>query len=232
MKENTITLIEASQAAQTFLEVWGDRPFENTNGLNINGSLALYYFLQRLNAKVVIEVGTWRGFSTWVVEQALPEAEILTSDPILASRQFLDPKHFQPEYRTVKSHYTYQDFSVLGIQVPPEEIDSHVAFFDDHQDKFPRLLQAKQKGFKHLIFDDNVPFKYSHKTFENHRENADDWSIVTEFIEDYEIFPPLYDGRHFRHQYPMNGLNITPQEPYFSQRNFYSYVTYVKLKTT
>ena len=231
MQENTISCEEAELVSEAYLEIWPSRPFDNANGLGINGCLALHYFLRRLNPKVVVEVGTWRGFSTWVIEQALPDVEeIITSDPILASRQFLDPKHFQPEYRIEKAHYTYQDFSVLHLQVPPEEVDSHVVFFDDHQDKFPRLIQAKQKGFKHLIFDDNVPFKYSHTTFENHRANPEHWSVISDYIDEYEIFPALYDATHFRHKYAINGLNITKREPYYSERDFQSYVTYVKLK--
>lgn len=230
MQENTIPCDEADRVAEAYLDIWPDRPFNNSNGLGINGCLALHYFLQRLNSKLVVEVGTWRGFSTWVIERALPEANIITSDPILASRQFLDPKQFLPEYRTDRAHYTWQDFSVMNVQVAPEDADSQVVFFDDHQDKFPRLVQAKQKGFKHLIFDDNVPFEYSHTTFENHRQNPEHWDIISNYVEEYEIFPPLYDAKHFRKGYDMKGLNITKREPYYSEREYQSYVTYVKLK--
>jgi len=54
--------------------------------------------------------------------------------------------------------------------------------------------------------------------------------VITDYIEEYEIFPALYDANHFRENYEISGLNITEREPYFSERGFISYVTYIKLK--
>ncbi len=222
--------VEIENCARSFADVWPNRPFENTNGLASNGALALYYFLRKVDPKSVVEVGTWRGFSTWVIEQAVPEAHIICTDPILASRQFLDPAQFLPEYRLQRVEYTWQDFSVLSIVVPPEERDNCVVFFDDHQDKWPRLLQAKAKGFRHIIFDDNTPYEATHQTFEAKRNDAPFWELLMQEVDEYTIFPALYDGRHFRSGEQMTGIGIPPIEPFYSDRIYNSYVTYVRLK--
>ncbi|MDT9694108.1 hypothetical protein Q5762_38425, partial [Streptomyces sp. P9(2023)] len=70
-----------------------------------------------------------------------------------------------------------------------------VVFFDDHQNKIPRLEQAIKKGFKHIVYDDNVPYKYTHTSFEYLFDVEKDTS-VKKYFERYEIFPPIYSGKH------------------------------------
>ncbi len=229
-ESTAFTREEIEHYARAFAELWPNRPFDNSNGLASNGALALFYFLKRLDPRSVVEVGTWRGFSTWVIEQAVPEAHIICTDPILASRQFLNPSQFQPEYRLERVEYTWQDFSVLNIVVPPEEADECVVFFDDHQDKWPRLLQAKAKGFRHIIFDDNTPYVATHQTFEAQKEDSRFWDALMSEVEEYAVFPSLYDASHFRSGDQMQGIGIDPIEPYFTDRQYNSYVTYVRLK--
>ena len=214
-------------------ELWDNKPFGNNNGLGAQGSLTLYYYMKRLLPSLVFEIGCWRGFSTWVIEQAVQHKNIITSDPVFALQQFFDKSIYEPTYRPKGVQYTSQDFSVLNVNIQPQDRDKTFLFFDDHQDKIARLIQAKQKGFKHILFDDNLPFPYTHKTFQ--KGLADDHSIRTflKEVKTYEIFPPLYDAKYFRnHNLKLEGLNIPKNRDYnflYQERDGYTWITYVEL---
>lgn len=223
------------EAAKEWENVWQKRPFENNNGLGCQGAFALYYFLREMSPtpEIVYEIGTWRGFSTWVIRMALPRAKIVCSDPILASRQFLDQKSFLPEFRLEDVEYTWQDFSNMEILIPPLKADKAVVFFDDHQNKASRVKQAAEKGIKHIIFDDNTPFQYTHKTFEyQFLENPQSKKETLQQFSRYEIFPPLFDGIN-RGKIPLKGIfkeDLSAElKGLYSQRDLYSWVTKVEL---
>lgn len=218
--------------ASEWEEVWKERPFENSNGLGCQGAFALYYFLKEMNPapELVVECGTWRGFSTWVIKMAVPNAKIICSDPILASKQFLNKAVFTPEYRLKEAEYTWQDFSNIEITIPEEKRDRAVVFFDDHQNKVPRLEQAIKKGFKHIIYDDNVPYEYTHTSFE-YLFNVEKDTSVKKYFERYEIFPPIYSGKH-KSGFKLNGLlekEIVSLKSFFKEKDLYSWVTKVEV---
>jgi hypothetical protein len=65
-----------------FASIMRHRPFDNEQGLRGVSAFALYWFIRRVVPGVVLEVGVWRGFSTWLIEQAAPAAEIHCFDPL------------------------------------------------------------------------------------------------------------------------------------------------------
>lgn len=202
--------------------------------LAAKGAFALFYFLREMSPRpeLVFEIGTWRGFSTWVIRQALPEAKIICSDPILASKQYLDKALFLPEYRLPDVNYTWQDFSNIDFNTPKEMQEKVVVFFDDHQNKLPRTIQAAAKGIRHLIFDDNVPFKYSHETFENsYLDTKLRTSVFNEFKR-YEIFPPMFNAET-REDIKIDGIFDDGMRhllgDFYKGKQIYSWVTKVEL---
>ncbi|WP_444677466.1 hypothetical protein [Halomonas sp. E19] len=220
------------ELAREWEAIWEARPFDNSNGLACQGAFALYYFLKEMNPapELVVECGTWRGFSTWVIQKAVPNAKIVCSDPILASRQFLNQSVFTPEYRTREAEYTWQDFSNIDIHIPEGKRDRAVVFFDDHQNKLPRLKQAIEKGFKHIIYDDNVPYKYTHTSFE-YLFNVEKDARAKKYFSRYEIFPPIYSAKH------KSGVNLEGvlekdgfySNCFFEGKEAYSWVTKVEV---
>ena len=108
-----------------------------------------------------------------------------------------------------------------------------VAFFDDHQDKLPRLRQCRAAGVRHVIFDDNVAAPYTHRTLEH--ERAAESPLLEQEIERYEVFPALWPV-----DLPVGDLHIQEAGLDFPvdrelrdihrERNWHSYVTYVRLK--
>jgi hypothetical protein len=110
-----------------------------------------------------------------------------------------------------------------------------VAFFDDHQNKLPRLLQCYAAGIKHAIFDDNTRAFVTHRTLEHDRSEPSSAAMLDRLVETYEVFPALWPV----HASP-GGLRIEedglglPVEDGFAnihaERVWHSYVTYVRLR--
>ena len=106
-------------------------------------------------------------------------------------------------------------------------------FLDDHQNKLPRLLQCKAAGVKHVIFDDNMTAPYTHRTLEH--ERAADPSRLEQELELYETFPALWpiDFRHGDLHLKEAGMDFPVDRELrdiYRDRNWHSYVTYVRLK--
>ncbi|WP_346351802.1 hypothetical protein N2M06_04950 [Oceanimonas sp. AH20CE76] len=215
--------------------IWESRPFENNNGLNCQGAFSLFYFLREMNPKpeLVFEIGTWRGFSTWIIRKALPGVRVVCSDPILASRQFLNQDVFQPEYRLSDVEYTWQDFSNIEVEITGDDREKVVVFFDDHQHKIPRIKQAAEKGIKHIIFDDNVPFEYTHESleyiFQQQPDLRDD--ILSNFHR-YDVFPLVFKSDNPKYNklksvFDKKFMHMLPA--LYESRDVYSWVTKIEL---
>ncbi len=127
-----------------FLNIYENRPIEtNICGMRSEGNFFLWHLLRKIKPSLVIESGVWKGQSTWTIEQAVPEAEIICMDPDLTNRIYISQDAF----------YTTTDFSEYEFDLP--EGKPVVAFFDDHINAYDRVLQCSVKGIKHIIFDDN-----------------------------------------------------------------------------
>src|SRR5690349_11745655 len=79
-----------------FAAIMQARPFQNHSGLRGVSAFAFYYFLRQLKPTLVFEVGVWKGFSTWLIEQAVPEARIFCFDPIFSLSGLLDETKMGP----------------------------------------------------------------------------------------------------------------------------------------
>ena len=212
-----------------------NRPFENSEGVRGVSAFALYWFIKKIDPTIVFEIGVWRGFSTWIIEQAAPSAEVYCFDPILPIEYYLDKEKFGETYRSTRAHYSGQDFSCAEI---PKTISKHsqpLAFFDDHQNKLPRLLQCRDAGVSNIIFDDNTFECYTHRTLEHDRHDPDLAVILEREIEVYETFPALWpvELKYGPLDIQESGIGF-PFEPAFQKvyddRNWHSYVTYVRLR--
>jgi hypothetical protein len=196
----------------------------------------LYYWVRELEPKLIVESGTWRGFSTWVMRQAAPEAKIVSLDPIFSLGYCLDQNKIGNGYWPADLERMGTDFSCAGFEfiVKPQP---SLVLFDDHQHKIHRLQQAIQKGFQHIIFDDNLPGQATHKTFFHYLQDPEIKAWMEQVIERFEIFPPLWDTQAgMRNEVFVSGLNI-PRDPALScldttrlPRSGYTWLTYIKIK--
>jgi hypothetical protein len=221
------------EALRDFARIMKRRPFDNEEGLRGVSAFALYWFIRRIAPSVVFESGVWRGFSTWLIEQAAPTAEIHCFDPLFMLQHLIPRRRLGKTYRSPRARYSNHDFSCAPIGELVAGRADALAFFDDHQNKLPRLLQCKAAGIKHLVFDDNLAAPTTHRTLEH--ERAADATLLEREIETYETFPALWPvdfhvgDLHLKEA----GMDFPVERELrdvYRDRQWHSYVTYVRLK--
>lgn len=131
---------------EKFMTLYASRPSkENKGGSGFHNSFWLFLFARTLNPKLIIESGVWKGHTSWLLEQACPDATILGFDINLRNL----------EYKNGKVKFYEQDWSEYQFgSVEPEQ---SLVFFDCHVNHAKRILEAHDRGFRHLLFDDNPP---------------------------------------------------------------------------
>lgn len=129
-----------------FCKLYRSRPIARNNlGMGFNHCFAAWFILRAMRPKVVVESGVWRGQSTWLIEQAVPDAEVIAIDPVPEARIYTSPR----------VRYETSDFSRLDWS--QTDVANAVVFFDDHQNAYERLKDMLWLGFRHAIFEDNYP---------------------------------------------------------------------------
>ena len=131
---------------EEFAEIYKSRPVkDNSGGMGFNHSYGLWKILRDRQPNVVMESGVHKGHSTWVIEQAVPEAQVFCFDISLANRHYL----------STRAHYVESDFREFDwSQV---DLTNSIAFFDDHFNNLERAKDAYWFGFQGAIFEDNYP---------------------------------------------------------------------------
>lgn len=130
-----------------FLTLYANRPIkDNDGGMVTPHMFATWFMLKKINPKFVVESGIWKGQGTWLIESAAPNATIISLDINLDYRQYISDKVI----------YYEKDFSKVNWDIIDNKKET-ILFFDDHQNAFKRIIQAKKQGFKHLLFEDNYP---------------------------------------------------------------------------
>lgn len=137
---------EMIAALDEFAALYEKRPIKDNHGGMLSPHMfPLWFATRRLKPKAVVESGVFKGQSTWLIEQAAPEAKIYCIDPELD----------RVEYRSERALYFSEDFSRHDwTDLPAEDT---LLFFDDHQNAYDRLKAAAWFGFKKIIFEDNYP---------------------------------------------------------------------------
>ncbi|XP_059640431.1 uncharacterized protein LOC132282698 isoform X2 [Cornus florida] len=146
---------------EEFIPIYETRPIKNNMfGMGFDHSFGLWFIARWLKPDLMIESGAFKGHSTWVLRQAMPDKPIVS----------LSPRHPEkylkkgPAY--VDANCTYfagKDFVDFGSVDWGSVMKKHaitdlsrvLIFFDDHQNELKRLKQALKAGFRHLVFEDN-----------------------------------------------------------------------------
>jgi hypothetical protein len=134
-----------------FFELYQSRVLtDNTHGSGFHNAFWIFFFTRALNPSLIVESGVWKGHTTWLLSQACPKADLYGFDKSLKHLEYnqLNAKFFEHDWQT----YQFPDF----------DPDRSLIFFDCHVNHAQRLIEAKSKGFKHILFDDNPPV---HKIF-------------------------------------------------------------------
>ncbi len=153
-------------AVRSFLRVYPQRPIaDNASGSRFNTCGWLFVLTRLLGPHLIVESGTHRGQSAWLFRQAAPDARIAT----------FDITHDALAHRTDDIDYRLGDWN--DGDLPPVNAEGTIGFFDDHVDQAARVREAWARGFRWLIFDDNLP---SHLLFLTGRPPAPTISMLYE----------------------------------------------------
>ena len=123
---------------------------DNTHGSGFHNAFWMYLLARALNPSLIVESGVWKGHTTWLLSNACPKADLFGFDINLK----------KVEYNDLNAQLFEQDWKTY--QFPHFNPENGLVFFDCHVNHAQRILEAKAKGFKHIIFDDNPPV---HKIF-------------------------------------------------------------------
>ena len=127
----------------TFKKIYESRPIKNNiGGMQFPHMFATYFILKKINPSFIIESGVFKGQSTWLIENTLPDSKILSIDLNLTNRKYISKK----------ANYSDLDFKNHDFSNIPNDT---LVFFDDHVSHYERLMQAKFFNIKNIILEDN-----------------------------------------------------------------------------
>ncbi len=136
-----------------FFEVYERRAVrDNEGGTKFADSFWLFAVTRLLDPNLIIESGTHRGHSSWLMRQACPDAAIHCFDVSFRNLLSRDPA----------IHYHEHDWmdETLGDADPARAL----CYFDDHISHAQRVREAHTRGFRRLLFDDDFPAHHLHAT--------------------------------------------------------------------
>lgn len=115
-----------------------------SGGCASNAGLILFVASRPAAPRPIIESGTVKDFSAWVLRSACPGAEIHCFDITFAELVCSDPTIDHHEHDS-----TVRDLDVAGS-------DDALCLFNGHVSQARRIIEAHERSFKRLIFDDNL----------------------------------------------------------------------------
>lgn len=146
MIESALAQTDLEQTIGRFNLLYAQRPLRrNLGGMRYNHSFALWFILDRLKPRQIIESGVFQGHSTWLIEQTCPQAQLFC----------LDVDFSRLLYKSERATYIQKDFAECSW--PDVAAQDTLCFFDDHQNAYQRLKDMRWAGFKRAVFDDNHP---------------------------------------------------------------------------
>lgn len=125
--------------------IYKNQPISDLNGgMGYNNALFLFLFVKLINPIEVVESGVWRGFSTYMIDNATTDECHISCYDINLSRL---------EYKSKKADYYEMDLT-LNEYKKGEGVS--LAFFDDHVSHYDRLMYCIKKNIDFIVLDDDV----------------------------------------------------------------------------
>ncbi|KAI9107821.1 hypothetical protein K1719_021157 [Acacia pycnantha] len=146
---------------EEFVPIYETRPIKNNlHGMGFDHSFGLWFIARWLKPDLMIESGAFKGHSTWVLRQAMPDTPIISLSPRHPDKYLKKGPAYVDGNCT---YFTGKDFVDFGSVNWPKEMKKRgitdlsrvLVFFDDHQNELKRVKQSLKAGFQHLVFEDN-----------------------------------------------------------------------------
>ncbi|KAJ8452081.1 hypothetical protein Cgig2_016662 [Carnegiea gigantea] len=146
---------------EEFIPIYETRPIKNNMyGMGFDHSFGLWFIARWLKPDLMIESGAFKGHSTWVLRQAMPDTRIISVTPRHPEKYLRKGPAYVDQNCT---YFAGKDFIDFGNVDWKSVMSKHgvtdltrvLVFFDDHQSELKRLKQALKAGFRHIVFEDN-----------------------------------------------------------------------------
>lgn len=148
---NSLRAVSPTDVKKTvaeFREVFLASPITmNTGGANFPSGVNLFCIARHLAPTTIVESGVYKGQSSYYLVSACPHAAILAFDPDLT----------QMSYRSPGVAFYANDW--MNTEVKCQPASNGFCFFDDHQNQALRIIQAFERGFRNILFDDSWPIE-------------------------------------------------------------------------
>ena len=150
-----------------------------------NAGLHLFCLSRAIEPMIIIESGTYKGFSSWIFRQANPRAELHCFDVDLSRLEWRDPTIIYHEYDWFDSPIQIDDPAVV------------FAYFDDHVSQARRILEASRLSLSTIAFDDNLPTEGIYIGGASATPTVD--MILDDRLSDNDLFEWYVDGKYWRY---------------------------------
>ena len=107
-----------------------------SGGGGFSAAVLLWTLGKAISPEMVVESGVFRGFTTWVLRQACPDAQQYAFDISFAER------------KRVEAGVKYHETDWVNIPVVADSSTRSLAYFDDHVDQWRRIREAAERGFR------------------------------------------------------------------------------------
>lgn len=148
-----------------------DDQVSNLNGgMGYNNGMMLFCVSRFYSPKIVIESGVWRGFTTYLLDSAIPSDSLIYAFDINLSLI---------EFQLTKATYYEKDISTQNLDLKGYKV---LAFFDDHVSHYDRLRYCIKNQIDMVVFDDDVSVTTVH---------SDGWPPIptANMVINYEHIP-------------------------------------------
>ncbi|XP_022949517.1 uncharacterized protein LOC111452845 [Cucurbita moschata] len=146
---------------EEFVPIYETRPIKNNLfGMGFDHSFGLWFIARWLKPDLMIESGAFKGHSTWVLRQAMPDTPIISLSPRHPEKYLKKGPAYVDANCTYFAGKDFVDFGSVSWnsvmkQHGIDDLSRVLVFFDDHQNELKRISQALKVGFQHLVFEDN-----------------------------------------------------------------------------
>lgn len=151
LEKITCSSLDIEKDIKDFIRYVENSPAADHRGSTQAGSLLwLYLISKNLKPSVLVESGVLVGTSLHCFRYACPNAKIHAFDINLKRLLFEDDS----------INFHEMDWSQVEVEA---ESENDFCFFDDHINNALRIVQAHERGFKNLVFDDSPNIGELHK---------------------------------------------------------------------
>ena len=230
---------EMVDALPEFAELYESRPIRDNQGGQLATQLFYSWFVaKKLQPRVIIESGVYKGQGTWAFENACPTSQLICLDPY---------PQYEAGFKSDKAIYIHHDFNQVDWSTVNK--DDALCFFDDHQNSVHRLMHAALQGFTKFMFEDNYPPGQGDcVSLKQVFESSEDYLVLPkltakdylpQIIKTYCEMPPIYDleTNRWGEEWLSHGMNqplltTTTQsysETFLEGMDQYTWINYLEL---